>query len=404
MEKRLVPKLRFPEFKDNWEEKRLREISTNVSYGMNSASTTFDGTNKYIRITDINEQNNLFTPNPLTSPVEIVDSKFKLKENDLLFARTGASTGKSYLYKKDDGNLFFAGFLIKFSILSTYNSKFIFYNTLRSSYKKWVKIMSTRSGQPGINAEEYKTLKVYIPNIKEQKKIADFLSAVDSKIEKLERKKELLEDYKKGMMQKIFSQEIRFKDNSGNDYPEWEEKKLGEILRLNLRPVPKPLTPYGALGIRSHAKGTMHKKIENPNEISMDTLYKVKENDFIVSITFAWEHAVAICKKEDNGRLVSHRFPTYTANFNLNINYFKHYIKRKQFKFSLSMISPGGAGRNRVMSKKDFSNIKCMLPSLLEQEKIAEFLSAIDSKIKKLETLIENNKKFKKGLLQQIFI
>ncbi|WP_163469214.1 restriction endonuclease subunit S [Fusobacterium sp. IOR10] len=404
MNEQKVPKLRFPEFTGEWEEKKLGDISKNISYGMNSASTVYDGKNKYIRITDISEKNNRFIPNPLTSPLEIVDEKFKLKKNDLLFARTGASTGKTYLYKEEDGNIFFAGFLIKFEIKNSYNSKFVFYNTLKNSYKKWIKIMSFRSGQPGINAEEYKILKINFPSLPEQEKIADFLTLFDKEIELEEKKLELLKENKKGYMQKIFSQELRFKDEFGNDYPQWEEKKLGEILILNLRPVPKPSIPYETLGIRSHAKGTMHKKIENPNNISMDTLYKVKENDFIVRITFAWEHAVAICKKEDTGRLVSHRFPTYVAKLNLNINYFKHYIKRKQFKFSLAMISPGGAGRNRVMSKKDFPNIRCILPSLPEQEKIANFLSMADEEIELMENKIEKLKEIKKGLLQQMFI
>ena len=127
-EKLLVPKLRFKEFKNEWKKIKLKDISTDISYGMNSASTEFDGINKYIRITDIDEETSLYSNNPV-SPLGNLDDKFLVKENDILFARTGASTGKSYLYSKVDGKLYFAGFLIRANIKKDYNSRFIFEQT-----------------------------------------------------------------------------------------------------------------------------------------------------------------------------------------------------------------------------------------------------------------------------------
>ncbi len=211
---KLVPQLRFKGFDGEWEEKLLYEISNNISYGMNAASTTFDGIHKYIRITDIDSESHKFIPNPLTSPDGLIDNKFKLQNNDLLFTRTGASVGKSYLYNENDGNLYYAGFLIKFNIIGA-NSYFIYSLTLKESYNKWVHVYSMRSGQPGLNAEEYKELKINIPTLPEQQKIASFLSAVDEKIQQLTRKKELLEQYKKGVMQQLFSGKLRFKDENG---------------------------------------------------------------------------------------------------------------------------------------------------------------------------------------------
>ena len=111
----LVPKLRFKEFKEVWKFKRLKEISSDISNGMNSASTDFDGINKYIRITDIDENSSLYINDPV-SPLDKLDDKFLVKENDILFARTGASTGKTYLYNKNDGKMYFAGFLIRANI------------------------------------------------------------------------------------------------------------------------------------------------------------------------------------------------------------------------------------------------------------------------------------------------
>ena len=132
MNKVCIPKLRFSGFDGEWEEKSLFDISEDVSYGMNAAAKKFDGIHKYIRITDIDSDSRKFSPNPVTSPEGSIDEKFKLKVNDIVFTRTGASVGKSYLYNVSDGALYYAGFLIKFSITNA-DSYFVFCHTLRNS-------------------------------------------------------------------------------------------------------------------------------------------------------------------------------------------------------------------------------------------------------------------------------
>ncbi len=201
------------------------------------------------------------------------------------------------------------------------------------------------------------------------------------------------------MKEKLKVPKIRFKDFSG----EWNYDKLDNILEAKLRPITKPLISYEALGVRCHAKGTFHKEVEDPNSVAIETLYEVKENDLIVNITFAWEHAIAICKKEDEGRLVSHRFPTYVPKDNLSVNFLNYLIKQEFFRYNLELISPGGAGRNRVMNKSKFLEIKLFLPSLAEQQKIANFLSVVDEKIEKLTKKKELLEQYKKGVMQKIF-
>jgi type I restriction enzyme, S subunit len=399
-----VPKVRFKEFSGEWEQKTLGEVSNKIFYGIGSSAINFDGLNKYLRITDIDESSRTFIPNPLTSPDGVIEDKYKLVKGDIVFARTGASVGKSYLYKEKDGNLIYAGFLIKFHIKKA-NPNFVYHNTFREYYNNWVKVMSVRSGQPGLNAEEYKQLPINLPSNEEQEKVASFLTSVDTKIEQLAKKEKLLQQYKKGVMQKIFNQEIRFKADNGSEFCEWEEKKLEDFLNLTLREVPKPNENYLAIGIRSHCKGTFQKPDSEPEKIAMDKLYVVKENDLIVNITFAWESAIAIVKKEDEGGLVSHRFPTYTFNKDLAIvEFFRYVIIQKKFRLMLDLISPGGAGRNRVMSKKDFLKLKWELPCVEEQNKIANFLSSIDTKIEQTQRQLEQTKEFKKALLQQMFV
>ena len=149
---------------------------------MNAAAIAYDGKHKYIRITDIDEETSAFIPNPLCSPDDDFEERYLVKENDILFARTGASVGKSYLYNSSDGELYFAGFLIRARIKSKYNGAFIYYQTKSKRYSKWVKLISMRSGQPGINSQEYSSFPIVLTGRVEQNKIADFISLIDNKI------------------------------------------------------------------------------------------------------------------------------------------------------------------------------------------------------------------------------
>ena len=185
-----------------WEEKKLGEISSSPKYGLNASGIDYDGEHKYLRITDIDEVTHTFSPEEITTPSEFSDD-YLLEENDIVFARTGASTGKTYLYNPNDGDLYFAGFLIKFHIKDA-NARFVFYQTCTHEYEKWVHVMSTRSGQPGINSEEYSTLKIKLPCIEEQQKIADCLSSIDSLIQTQQKVVTTWQQRKKALLQQMF--------------------------------------------------------------------------------------------------------------------------------------------------------------------------------------------------------
>ncbi|HDE0312161.1 TPA: restriction endonuclease subunit S [Staphylococcus aureus] len=189
----------------DWKEKKLGDITEQSMYGIGASATRFDSKNIYIRITDIDEKSRKLNYQNLTTPDEL-NNKYKLKRNDILFARTGASTGKSYIHKeeKDIYNYYFAGFLIKFEIDEQNNPLFIYQFTLTSKFNKWVKVMSVRSGQPGINSEEYAKLPLVLPNKLEQKKIAEFLDRFDQQIELEKQKIEILQQQKKGLLQSMF--------------------------------------------------------------------------------------------------------------------------------------------------------------------------------------------------------
>ena len=208
--------------------------------------------------------------------------------------------------------------------------------------------------------------------------------------------KNRIESIRKGEIPKGY----RYTKDIGIAPTDWKLGKMSDIIENISRPVPKPDKPYWRLGIKSWAKGTFHTFVDNPDTVDMDELYEVKENDLIVNITFAWEHAIAIAKKEDEGLLVSHRFPTYVFKDGQIPEYYQAVISQQYFKDMLDHISPGGAGRNRVLNRKDFLNLPCYIPSLVEQRKIAEVLSTCDRVIELKQQLLDEKHKQKQWLMQ----
>ena len=188
-----VPNLRFPEFEGEWEKTTFGNIATGFDYGMNAAAKSYDGENKYIRITDINESSSTYDDKDIVSPDGTLSDNYQVKERDILLARTGASTGKTYLYRKSDGKLYYAGFLIRANV-TTHNPYFVFSQLHTHRYWRWVSIMSARSGQPGINSQEYSSFPVFTTSIQEENKIAKLLSLLDKRIAT---QNKIIEDLKK---------------------------------------------------------------------------------------------------------------------------------------------------------------------------------------------------------------
>ena len=190
--------------KEEWQTVLMQDVASGFDYGMNSAATEYDGKHKYIRITDIDESTHKYISTECVSPSDLPEAKYKVEENDILFARTGASVGKSYIYDSRDGELYYAGFLIRASVKPDFNSYFVYLNTLTLGYQRWVVLESTRSGQPGINAEQYRNYKFKCPPIEIQNKIANIFIHFDLKLQREQEILECLLNYKKAMMQNLF--------------------------------------------------------------------------------------------------------------------------------------------------------------------------------------------------------
>ena len=206
-----VPHLRFPEFSGEWEKCKFGDIATGFDYGMNAAAKPFDGENKYIRITDIDEASSTYNDTDIVSPDGTLTDNYVVNDRDILLARTGASTGKSYLYRKSDGKLYYAGFLIRANV-TEHNPYFVFSQLHTHRYWRWVSIMSARSGQPGINSQEYSSFPIFTTSLQEENKISTLLSLLD---ERIATQNKIIEDLKK-LKSAISKQAFAQKPNGWN--------------------------------------------------------------------------------------------------------------------------------------------------------------------------------------------
>ena len=183
----------------------------------------------------------------------------------------------------------------------------------------------------------------------------------------------------------------------------WEQRKLNELLKKYEDPVDTPHNGYERIGIRSHAKGTFHSFVEPGKELDTAKMHRVASDKFILNITFAWEHAVAITNENDAGKLVSHRFPQFSFDEKLKSHFFKYLMLDRKFKEHLELSSPGGAGRNRVLKISDMLKYEIKIPSIGEQTKIAKYLDELDHLITLHQRKCDQMKELKKYMLKKMF-
>ena len=385
VEKR-VPDIRFKGFTDDWEQRKLGEVLSKFDYGLNTASTNYDGQNKYLRITDIDDNSHLFLKDNLTSPSNLPINKknYQLKKGDMVFARTGASVGKTYKYLSEDGKVYFAGFLIRGRVKGKNDIGFVFNTTLQDSYKNFVKVMSIRSGQPGINSKEYQKHKIYVPKFNEQRELSNFISKLDKAIALQQKKLEQLKQFKKAMLQQIFPDKdgklnIRF--NGFNDA--WEQRKLGEVVDVmsgqDYKHLDKGNIPvYGTGGYMlsvNKALSETEDAIGIGRKGTIDKPYLLKAPFWTVDTLF-----YSVPKKY------------YDLYF---VNYIFQRIQWRKYDESTGVPS---------LSKKTINSVSVSIPKYNEQKQIGSYLSKFDSLIALHQRRGDHLKLLKKFLLQKMFI
>lgn len=377
MEKR-VPKLRFPEFEGSWEKKNIGSLGSFFSGGTPTSTnkTYYEGHIPFIGSGKINDS----TVDQFITDEALSNSSAKLVEKgDLLYALYGATSGEVAI-SKINGAINQAVLCIR-----TDENK-IFLKSWFEKNKENILSTYLQGGQGNLSAQIVKSLIINLPLIKEQTKIASFLTAVDDKLQALKQKKTLLEQYKKGVMQKIFSQELRFKDDNGNEYPDWEEKKLGEVANKKSSNISANKIEdnfgdyiiYGASGIL--------KKID---------FYK-EEDDYISIVKDgAGVGRLLYCKGQSS---VLGTMEIIRPNEGIDTYYLFCLLSNIDFvKYVTGSTIPH-------IYFKDYSSEICGLPCIEEQTKIANFLSAIVDKINHCQSQIEKIEVWKKGLLQQMFV
>ena len=384
-----VPNLRFPEFQEEWEKTKFGDIATGFDYGMNAAAKNYDGVNKYIRITDIDEASSTYTDKDIVSPDGILTDNYLVNNRDILLARTGASTGKSYLYKKTDGKLYYAGFLIRANV-TTHDPYFVFSQLHTHRYWRWVSIMSARSGQPGINSQEYSSFPIYITSIEEENKIAKLLSLLDKRIAT---QNKIIEDLKK-LKCAIIETEYNSK---GHEY------RIGDIieqksLRNKSNLVKTVLSVNNKLGFINQDE-----QFEDRIVASEDTSnYKVvTKDDFAYNPARINVGSIARLKSYDKG-IVSPMYICFKVTDSIVPEYLESYFATNQFFKEMQKRLEGSV--RLCLSFEGLCNIPVVIPNMDEQAEIGKRIHLLENKIETECNILSQYEKQKQYLLRQMFI
>lgn len=404
------------EIPNEWKIKKLGEIAIGKGeYGIGaSASEYIEGKPRYLRITDIGDGCKLLF-NDIKGLDEKEYEKYILKEGDIVFARTGNTTGKGYVYNKEHGELVYAGFLIKYSVDNNIaNHNFIKYVIQSKRYWDWVNIMSTRSGQPGINSNEYSSFIIQLPPLEEQEKIASILSTVDEQIDNVDAIIEKNKELKKGLMQTLLTKGIghtKFKKTEIGEIPEeWTLVKIGDVAKFQAGYAFKS-SDYVDNGVKLVKITNVQQKDLLWNDTDFlpeEFLNKYKEysleiNDVIIAMTRPIiSSGIKICKvkKEDTPALLNQRVGRFITSENVNNKYLYQYCFSNYFINKVNELCSTTGQPN--ISYNQLESIMISLPSTEEQEKIGSILLNVDEKMEEYENKKQRLEELKKGLMQQL--
>jgi len=407
------PKIRFKGFEGEWKEKALGDVVDEFKYGINAAAVSYDGENKYLRITDIDEGSRAFIKDELASPDADLSScnEYIMQDGDIVIARTGASVGKSYIYRPIDGKVYFAGFLIRARVNKNVDREFVFQNTLTDGFKKYIRFVSQRSGQPGVNAEELKSYLMNLPaSLPEQRAIASYFTSLDAQIAASTSRLSSLKQIKAASLLNMFPQKgemvprVRFKGFQGK----WKEVKLSSIAifskgqgysKSDLRENGHPIILYGRMYTKyqfainevdtfSNLKGAY--VLSEGNEIIMPASGETSEDIACASAVLAKGIILG-----GDLNIVRFDLKKYSTPFlALTITYSKTH-------YNLSKCAQGKSVvhlHNEAISKTAVS-----IPSLPEQRAIASYFTALDAQITLHRERLEKLKQIKAACLEKMF-
>lgn len=411
MEKRHVPKLRFKGFEYEWEENYLKDIATIVGGGTppTNKNEYWSGDVQWFTPSEIGDSKYVEKSNRTITELGVKKSSAKILPKGTILLTTRATLGEMAILKNDaTTNQGFQSLIVK----NEFSTECIYY--LKDKISKFCYKNSSGSTFLEISKSNLEKFKVKLPSLEEQTKIANFLSNVDNIIEEQEGKVKDLELYKKGMMQKIFKQEIRFKDDNGQDYPKWEEKKLGVLGSTYTGLSGKTKEDFGFGKGRYITYMNVFKNIRT--DIRMIDLVDIKENEnqntvlkgdllFTTSSETPQEVGmVSVCDNDIKGLYLNSFCFGFRFNELSNVNsyFMASYLRSPEIRMKISILAQGSTRYN--LSKTELMKIKLLIPCLAEQTKIDNLLSNIDKIIKEENKKLEDLRQWKKGLLQQMFV
>ena len=411
----MVPKLRFKEFCGEWEEKRLGDVfkfmptnsfsRNDLNYIEGDIYNIHYGDVHMIYPTITDAQKETF---PYINREKKLDvcSELLCEDGDVLLADASEDyddIGKAIEIINVGDKKIVSGLHTIFmkDYKKIYANKFRGFMMNSNSVRKQIKVLAAGAKVLGISKSNIAKVKMPLPSLPEQIKIADFLSTVDDKMQNQEDKITHLENIKKGFMQKIFSRKIRFKDDGGEEFPEWEEKKLGDIVEVK-----SGKSPNGLLDSKGEIPFFKVEQLNNSIKYQEKTPYYIKKQDENIiklgSIIFPKRGAAILLNKirilkQDS--FMDTNLMTLTIK---NNNYYNEFIYYKILVDDLSKIADTTSIPQ--INNKHIEPYKIKVPSLPEQTKIADFLSLFDEKIYIEKQTLEHLKELKKGLLQQMFV
>lgn len=385
----------------DWDIKKIGDcLLRNPDYGINAAAVPYnESLPVYLRITDITEDGKYSRKN-LVSVNNLSSDSYYLQEGDLVFARTGASVGKTYLYNKNDGKLVFAGFLIRVKT----NEKILLpdylkYFTQTKIYWNWIAANSMRTGQPGINGNEYKELFIPLPPTKaEQAAIAETLNDADALIAELEKLITKKAAIKQGAMQELLTGKKRLPGFSGD----WDLKKIDMIAS----PCSEKNIAAEDLPVLTCSKhlGFVDSLRYFKNQIfSKDTSnYKIiRRGQIGYPANHVEEGSIGLQNLYDKA-LVSPIYVVFSVMDRINSYFLHRLLKLDSYRQIFKTATTSTVDRRGSLRWPAFSVITVRIPSFSEQNSIAEILSDIDAEIEALEKKLDKYKMLKQGMMQNL--
>lgn len=398
----LMPSLRFKEFTQEFELSKLEDIvQKKISYGIVQAGPHVEGGMPYIKSKNLNNELRVIDLDRTSTEIAKKYKRSEVGPGDIVFSLRG-NIGVSRIVPDSVSVANLTQGTARLSLKAGFSAKYIQEELRTSRVKNRIEAISKGSTFQEISLTDLRTVKVAIPEKAEQQKIANFLASVDTKISQLTEKHRLLKDYKKGVMQQIFSQQIRFKDDDGNAFPDWQVKPLTEyIIKHDEKSDFSDQYPV----LTSSRKGLFFQKDYYKGQVASEnnTGYNVVPRGY-----FTYRHMsddlvfkFNINHLCDKG-IVSTLYPVFTTQNILDEFLMLTLNEGDEFKRFALLQKQGGSRTYMYLSK--LMNLEVSSPSLKEQAKICKFLSSLDKKIDAVNEQIEHTKLFKKGLLQQMFV